>query len=77
MEQTRKMKRNIFKFSRKTFSYPYMLFLLIFVVVPLVLILINAFLVEGDEGKVLSLDNFVSFFSDSSGLTVLLNSLII
>lgn len=59
--------------SRKTFSYPYILFLAIFVIVPLVLILINAFLVDGQ----LSFDNFVEFFGDSTGLSVLGNSLVI
>ena len=64
-----------FRFSRNALAYPYMLFLLLFVVVPLVIILINAFL--GDDGK-LTFDNFVEFFSDAGGgLTVLGNSLII
>ena len=52
-----------------------MIFLLLFVVVPLVIVLINAFL--GDEGK-LTFDNFIEFFSDKGGgMTVLGNSLII
>ena len=64
-----------FRFSRRALAYPYMLFLLLFVVVPLVIILINAFL--GDDGG-LTLDNFAEFFSDAGGgLTVLGNSLII
>lgn len=64
-----------FRFSRRALAYPYMLFLLLFVVVPLVIILINAFL--GDDGK-LTLQNFAEFFSDAGGgLTVLGNSLII
>lgn len=64
-----------FRFSRKAFAYPYMIFLLLFVVVPLVIVLINAFL--GDDGK-LTFDNFAEFFSDAGGgLTVLGNSLII
>ena len=63
------------RFSRKAFAYPYMIFLLLFVVVPLVIVLINAFL--GDEGK-LTFDNFIEFFSDKGGgMTVLGNSLII
>ena len=52
------------RFSRKAFAYPYMIFLLLFVVVPLVIVLINAFL--GDEGK-LTFDNFIEFFSDKGG----------
>ena len=69
------MKKFKFRFHRRALAYPYMLFLLLFVVVPLVIILINAFL--GDDGK-LTLDNFSEFFSDAGGgLTVLGNSLII
>ena len=64
-----------FRFSRRALAYPYMAFLLIFVVVPLVIILINAFLT--DDGK-LTFQNFVEFFSDAGGgLTVLGNSLVI
>ncbi len=69
------MTRRKFRFSRKAFAYPYMLFMLLFVVVPLVIVLINAFL--GDDGK-LTFENFAEFFSDAGGgLTVLGNSLII
>lgn len=64
-----------FRFSRKALSYLYMLFLLIFVVVPLVIILINAFLAEDNS---FTLQNFAEFFSDNGGgLTVLGNSLLI
>ena len=71
------MKKNKlqFRFSRKTFAYPYMIFLLLFVVTPLVIILINAFL--SDNGS-LTFQNFIEFFSDAGGgMTVLGNSLII
>ena len=69
------MKKFKFRFTRRVFSYPYMIFLLMFVVVPLVIILINAFLT--DDGK-FTFQNFVEFFSDAGGgLTVLGNSLII
>lgn len=61
------------RFSRKVFAYPYMAFLLVFVVTPLVLILINAFIADGK----LSFQNFVDFFTDSGSLTVLGNSLVI
>ena len=60
-------------FSRKVFAYPYMAFLLVFVVTPLVLILINAFVADGK----LTFQNFVDFCADSGSLTVLGNSLII
>ncbi len=64
-----------FRFTRKALAYPYMLFLLIFVVIPLVIILINAFLADDNS---FTLGNFVEFFSDNGGgLTVLGNSLLI
>ena len=64
-----------FRFTRKALAYPYMLFLLIFVVVPLVIILINAFLTDDNS---FTLSNFVEFFSDNGGgLTVLGNSLLL
>lgn len=59
--------------SRKTFSYPYVIFLLLFVVTPLAMVLVRAFIVDG----AFSFTNFVDFFSDSTGLSVLGNSLII
>ena len=69
------MNKSKFKFSRKALAYPYMLFLLLFVVTPLVIILINAFL---DADKQFTFANFAEFFSNSSGgLTVLGNSLLI
>ena len=71
------MKKKIsFRFHRRAFAYPYMIFLLLFVVVPLVIILINAFLT--DDGQSLTFEHFKEFFSDAGGgLTVLGNSLII
>lgn len=68
------MKKPKFRFSRKVFAYPYVAFLLIFVLLPLVMILINAFLDDSDK---LTLQNFVDFFGDSGSLTVLVNSLVI
>ncbi len=62
-----------FKFTRRTFAYPYMLFLLIFVVTPLVMILANAFLADGE----LTLQNFADFFSSSSSLRILADSVLI
>ncbi|MCH5156378.1 MAG: ABC transporter permease [Clostridiales bacterium] len=71
------MKKKIsFRFHRRAFAYPYMIFLLLFVVVPLVIILVNAFLT--DDGQHLTFAHFVEFFSNAGGgLTVLGNSLII
>ena len=70
------MKKLKFRFHRRAFAYPYMIFLLLFVVVPLVIILVNAFLT--DDKQSLTLQHFAEFFSDAGGgLTVLGNSLII
>lgn len=69
------MKRRLadFRFTRKTFAWPYVLFLLVFVVTPLVLILANAFIYDGR----LSLMNFRTFFTEKSGLAVLGNSVLV
>ena len=70
------MKKLRFRFHRRAFAYPYMIFLLLFVVVPLVIILVNAFLTDDKQG--LTFQHFAEFFSDAGGgLTVLGNSLII
>lgn len=63
-----------FRLTKKAFSIPYILFLLLFVVIPLVLILVNAFL---DKNGSLTLSNFKAFFSSSSSLIVLGNSLLV
>lgn len=47
--------RKKFRLTKKVFSVPYILFLLLFVVTPLVLILVNAFL---DSDGSLTLENF-------------------
>ena len=65
--------RKNFKLTRKVFSYPYILFLTVFVVVPLSLLLVNAFLVDGK----LSCDNFKEFFSGKASLLVLAYSIIV
>lgn len=62
------------KLTKKVFSIPYILFLLLFVVIPLVLILVNAFL---DNGNNLTLGNFKTFFTSKSSLVVLGNSLLV
>lgn len=62
------------RLTKKVFSIPYILFLLLFVVIPLVLILVNAFL---DNGNNLTLDNFKTFFTSKSSLVVLGNSLLV
>ena len=65
--------KKIFKLNRKVFSYPYVLFMMIFVVLPLIMILINAFLVDGK----FSFDNFRIFFTESASMTILGNSLLV
>lgn len=58
---------------RRFLAYPYMLFLLIFVVLPLVMILVNAFIADGS----FSLKNFALFFSEKQNMKVLANSVLI
>lgn len=52
-------------FSRKLLAIPYALFLLIFVLVPLLIILYYAF-TNGDTGA-FTFDNFINFFSGTGG----------
>ncbi len=66
--------RKKFRLTKKVFALPYVLFLLLFVVVPLVLILVNAFL---DSDNNLTLENFKTFFTSKSSLVVLGNSLLV
>lgn len=66
--------RKKFRLTKKVFAVPYILFLLLFVVVPLVLILVNAFL---DSDSNLTLENFKIFFTSKSSLVVLGNSLLV
>ncbi len=68
------MKKNSMRFSRKALAYPYMAFLLVFVMLPLVMILINAFL---DDSNQITLQNFCEFFTDSGSLKDLGNTRVI
>ncbi len=63
-----------FKITKKVFSYPYVLFMLIFVIIPLVMILVYAFL-DGDGA--FTFENFRIFFTSRSSLYVLGNSLFV
>ncbi len=62
------------KFSRKHLGLPYALFLIVFVVFPLLLILLYAFTTEtgGNTNDIVnfsfSLDNFIKFFTQSSNI---------
>lgn len=62
------------RFSRKHLSIPYALFLLFFVVFPLLLIIYYAF--TGEDGH-FTLGNFTNFFTDNTKLSVLLVSAVI
>lgn len=70
-----KMKRTFknFRITRSVFSYPYIIFMLLFIVMPLALILVNAFLVDNK----LSLGNYISLFQDGASLTTLFTSLLV
>ena len=61
-----------FRFQRKYFSIPYIIFLCLFVLVPICLIIFYAF--TNAEGQ-FSLDAGVKFFTDISNLNVILVSL--
>lgn len=63
-----------FKVTKRVFSYPYVLFMLLFVIVPLVMIFVYAFM-DNDGG--FTLENFKIFFTSSSSLYVLGNSLFV
>lgn len=62
-----------FRLTRRVFSYPYILFLLLFVVTPLVIVLVNAFIYDGS----LSFQNFVDLATDGSSLKVLGTSIVV
>ena len=66
------MKR--FSFSRKSLGIPYMLYLILFVILPLVVLVYYAFT---DKNGKLSIDNFVQFFSNPNTLGTLCYSLAI
>ncbi len=65
--------RGLFKFRRQVFAYPYILFLLIFVILPLTLVLVNMFI--GDVSKEFSFENFKDFFTNSAYIDVFANSI--
>lgn len=67
--------KSLFKFRRQAFAYPYVLFMMIFIVVPLVLVLVNAFI--DDYSSAITLDNIVAFFSEGNSLKTLGISILI
>ncbi|HOB65039.1 MAG: ABC transporter permease [Clostridiales bacterium] len=62
-----------FRITRRVFAYPYILFLVLFVVVPLAMISVNAFIAGGK----ITLTNFAEFFGSATGLRVLGDSILI
>lgn len=66
--------RKRFKITKRVFAYPYVLFMVLFVILPLVMILVNAFL---DDGGNLTVENFKTFFTEESSLIILGNSLFV
>lgn len=61
------------RLERRVFSYPYVLFMLVFILLPLCMMLVNAFIADGK----LSLANFAEFFTQSQNVSVLLNSVVV
>ncbi len=61
-------------FSRKTLALPYAVFMILFVVIPLLLIVAYAFT---DESGKLTLDNFRTFFSGGHNINTLMFSIFI
>lgn len=61
-------------FSRKQLCIPYALFLLLFVVIPMLLILFYAFTETVDDKIVFSFANFADFFTSTAKLSTLLMS---
>lgn len=62
------------RFSRKTLCIPYAVFLLFFVIIPMLIILVYAFT---DSEMHFSFSNFVQFFSDPTKLSTIVYSLVI
>lgn len=71
--------RRFFALKRKYLAIPYALFLLLFVILPILLILVYAFtdtaVVDGEEVTTFSLSAFLNFFTSTTKLEVLLVSL--
>ncbi len=62
------------RFSRKTLCIPYAVFLVFFVIVPMLVILVYAFT---DRNMGFSFGNFVKFFSDPTKLSTIVYSIVI
>ncbi len=62
------------RFSRKTLGIPYAVFLLFFVIIPMLVIVFYSFT---DQNMHLSFGNFVAFFSDGTKLSTMVYSIVI
>ncbi len=62
------------RFSRKTLCIPYAVFLVFFVIIPMLVIVLFAFT---DKEYHISFDNFIHFFSDPSKLSTIFYSIVI
>ena len=62
------------RFSRKTLGIPYAVFLIFFVIIPMLVILFYAFT---DRNNHISFSNFIRFFSDPTKLSTIVYSLVI
>ena len=70
--------KRIVSFKRKYLSIPYFIFLLLFVLVPILIILVYAFTGTDDAGNLyFSFESFVNFFSSPTKVNVLVVSLFI
>lgn len=68
------MQNNSLRFQRKFLSIPYMIFMVLFVVVPLILIISYA---ATDQSGAPSAENLIGFFSDMNNINTLIVSLVI
>jgi spermidine/putrescine transport system permease protein len=70
--------KHFFSFKRKYLAFPYALFLLLFVIIPIFIIIVYAFTSTTDEGAlVFSWSALVSFFTSTDKINVLVVSLFI
>lgn len=62
-----------FKLNRKTFAYPYVVFMMLFIVVPLIMVVVHAFMHDGTQA--FTFENFAKLARDNVSLKVLGQSL--
>lgn len=74
MKKNKSTLKNLFTFKRKNLGIPYGVFLILFIIIPILIIIAYAFMNE--EGS-FSFDSFVSFFSTTDKINVLITSVFI